>query len=158
MRHAEAQSPFDAANDFERTLTERGVSDAFKAAKYIFDQGVPINKVIFSAASRTTSTAQLLGELNNIANSNMMSEEKLYNASIGTVLDFILRLENDWDSVILVGHNPTFSYLAEYLSDYTPISLAPSNLVAIQFDVDSWTMVTQGLGSIEWMYLGATTT
>lgn len=154
MRHAEAQSPLEAANDFSRILTEKGVSEASKAAKFFFDQELLIDKLIYSNAARTTSTAQLVGEVNNIDDTDMLANELLYNAPVGTVLDFILRLENDWNTVFLVGHNPTFSYLAEYLSDHAPISLSPSHAVAIQFDVENWTMLTQGLGRMEWIYSG----
>ena len=157
MRHAEAQSPLAAANDFDRVLTEKGISDASKASQFLFESELSIDQLIYSSAARTTTTAQLIGELNKMDAPDMEANEQLYNAPVGTVLDLILRLNNDWETVMLVGHNPTFSYLAEYLTDHSPINLLPSHLVSIQFEVESWTMLTQGLGRLEWIHSGSAT-
>lgn len=154
MRHAEAENPFTVTNDFSRSLTDKGMSEASKAAKFIFDKGLVIDKLIYSSAKRTSNTAQLVGEFNQLDAVDMLADESLYNAAVGTVLDFILKLEDQWNTVLLIGHNPTFSYLAEYLSGHSPISLSPSHSVSIKFEVENWAMLTQGLGTVEWVYTG----
>jgi phosphohistidine phosphatase len=75
-------------------------------------------------------------------------EDQLYDASMRTFLDFISGLDNHLEQVMCVGHNPTISYLAEFLSNATLGDMATGGLAIIKFDIPSWSKVEKGAGEL----------
>jgi phosphohistidine phosphatase len=62
----------------------------------------------------------------------------LYEASVRSMLQIINELDDQIGSVVVVGHNPTISYLADYLSKDPIQSLSPAGVVYLEFQAASW--------------------
>jgi phosphohistidine phosphatase len=73
-------------------------------------------------------------------------EEELYEASVRTFLEVINELQVEWKNVIMVGHNPTISYLAEYITGSDIGDLSTCSVVQIDFSLKSWAEVSEGNG------------
>jgi phosphohistidine phosphatase len=75
-------------------------------------------------------------------------EEELFTASVRTFLAQIVSLDNTLNTVMCVGHNPTLSYLAEYITKAEIGNLPPAGLVIIQFNTKYWKDVGEGTGEL----------
>jgi phosphohistidine phosphatase len=72
--------------------------------------------------------------------------EELYEASVRTFLREITQLEDTLNHVLCVGHNPSISYLAEYLTKAEIGDLPPGGLVIIQFEILLWQKIGEASG------------
>lgn len=116
MRHAQAEEINSHLHDKDRELTSKGQQEALQMGTELIKLGVKPDYIYTSIAKRTQQTASLISDVLKLPTENIMVEEELYNSSIRTYLGFINQLDSSLRSVILIGHNPAVSYLAEYLS------------------------------------------
>ena len=66
-------------------------------------------------------------------------DEELYLASPKQMLSVILAQDNATRHLVLVGHNPGISELADELSQERRIEGMPTaSVVTMEFDIDSW--------------------
>ena len=119
LRHAKTlRRPPVGGDDHERTLAPRGRRDAAALAKRLGDHGDRLGVsadlmpglVLCSSAARTVETAERV--LADLASPPPVTYlEALYGASPEEVLEVISTVDDDIDSVMVVGHNPTFEAL-----------------------------------------------
>jgi len=140
MRHGKAeQTP--GKKDFDRELIDRGMMDARRQAARIFKGNIP-ERFIVSSSLRTRQTVQHMQEELHFDEANIQYEDALYLASARELLEAITRLDDLWKSVCIVGHNPTISYMAEYLTGEDIGDMATSGIVKLNFD-GSWANMSQ---------------
>ncbi len=101
MRHAKTERL--AASDFERVLTERGVSDCALMAGVLKSYKVATEMIYSSSAARAMQTANIIAEH---LGAKVIGVDELYEASARGILEFIACLKENLDSVLIVGHNP----------------------------------------------------
>ena len=103
MRHgkAERSSP---GGDFERALTERGLTDAALMGRLLVDEGLVPDIGVVSTARRTQQTWQALSEA--FPKALTRSLGGLYNAEAGRILFEAEAAGVEHDTVMMVGHNP----------------------------------------------------
>ncbi len=148
IRHAEADNSMP---DKERRLTQAGISQAFKAGGFLSEnQGLNLQKIFHSSAERTTMTAETILDVMKLDESILVPEDELYNASLGNFLKFVNDIDNSYNKVAVVGHNPAISYLAEYFVSGENLSFSPSQMACIHFDLESWSELSQHSGKLEW--------
>ena len=73
-------------------------------------------------------------------------EDVLFDASVRQLLDYVNNIEDAYQSVLIVGHNPAISYLAEYLTKADIGDMAPGAVVIIRFELSSWKLVSENTG------------
>lgn len=150
MRHAEAEQPVSGIKDFDRALTSQGIHTALKVGIALTKKEVKIDQIVASFSCRTKMTTEYLVERININENQIIYREELYLASLRIWLQEINQLDNDKDCVIMVGHNPEISYLAEYLTGENLGSMPTCGTLAIDLEVDTWEAVSQNIGGLFW--------
>ena len=60
------------------------------------------------------------------------------------MLNIINNIPNKYNSVMIAGHNPTFHYLSQLLSNETISEFPTCSMFSLEFDVDSWNEVDRG--------------
>lgn len=114
MRHATAEAV--AASDVERPLTDRGRADAEAAGAWLHQHGVVPDHAIVSPAVRTRETwAAMVRATGWTAPPDL--EPALVHAGVEAALDLLRLVPDDARVVVLVGHNPTVSQVANLLQD-----------------------------------------
>jgi phosphohistidine phosphatase len=110
LRHADANT--EAATDDARKLSEKGIGQAEKVARFCKDNRLSPELVLSSPVRRAHETAQIVSEGLGVelitvrwAACGMQQEKALEE----------LRSFVRFESVILVGHEPDFSQLAAHL-------------------------------------------
>lgn len=149
VRHAKAEAI--ASSDDQRPLADRGRVDARALGEWLAGSGVRPDAALVSAALRTRQTWQ---ELADGAGYTLDAdhEPSLYAAGPDTALDLVRAVDEGIGTLLLLGHNPTMSFLAQMLDggDGDPAAAAdmtagfPTAAVAV-FDVpDAWSSLDMG--------------
>lgn len=144
MRHAQA-SEDRSVSDFERMLTANGVRDARHMARWIKKELGDPDLILSSDAIRAAMTAEIVSEEMDLTDL-LHFEHDLYEASIRTLLSVVNQVDDTCKKLLVIAHNPSLSYLSDYLSDKSFPGLQPASLVVIQFENAPWTNLAQQSG------------
>ena len=135
MRHGQAEAGRAGVPDRERALTEAGLQKARRVGEQLAQQGIRPQRALVSSATRTRQTfAQVKGSIDGISVDYV---DALYGAGPEGVFDLLAALDDEVASVMLVGHNPTFSEVASYLGR-SMFSLHPGDTVVFESDHATW--------------------
>jgi len=149
IRHAQSRNIEPGQKDVDRELTDSGIQDASRLARYMYLEKI-IPEIIFTShAKRAMETAQLFGEQLKLDHSEIKTDEDLYEASVRTLLGFIGKLDNSLKSVLIIGHNPALTHLCEHLSKDIIGFLPPASMVHLTFEDLLWSELDKGLGKLK---------
>jgi phosphohistidine phosphatase len=114
VRHAKSAWPDDVP-DPQRPLNPRGRRDAPAAGQWIRDRIGRLDAVICSPATRTRQTWALIArELEDAPDPDF--DDRVYAASVDTLLGVVHEISDDATSVLLLGHNPGVADLVHALT------------------------------------------
>jgi phosphohistidine phosphatase len=113
LRHAEA-APGSANGDFERNLTPRGMEQAKALGAAMRAKNYAPTLVVCSAAKRTRQTLE--GVLETVKIPSVEHTKDIYYATTPELLEFLQALDDKYESVLMVGHNPAIHELAAMLA------------------------------------------
>lgn len=150
LRHAKSDWSNDNQKDFDRELNQRGYNDAPRMAMRLSELNVNPDKILCSSAKRTTLTCEYVCERIDYKLDDVIFDEDLYEASSRAVLQKINTLEDTLNEVLFIGHNPTYTYIAEYLSGKEIGNIPTCGCVKLSFEVNSWSEISKDLGKLEW--------
>ena len=149
LRHAESSEKLPGQPDKERDLTSRGIREAILVGTYLYKENISFDTVLCSIAERAKSTASFMADAMKFKTEKIVIEEALYEASTRTFFQFISQLNDDFQKVLCVAHNPAISYLAESLTKAEIGDMPPCGLAIIKFNIGSWKEVSQGNGELQ---------
>lgn len=148
LRHAQSVERQAGQSDMDRELTPLGTKETFQIGAFLHREKIQPEVIYCSSAVRAHMTAQLISDTIKLDVERIIPDEELSQASVRTFFGFVSDLDNAYDNVMCVGHNPVISYLAEYLTDAEVGVLPTAGLVAIKLAVDSWQNVEKGCGEV----------
>lgn len=152
MRHGEAAH---VTPDIERPLNERGINGAIKAARETVAKGFVLDQLFHSSAVRTSMTAEYFAQVNRLDPDRMVSKHEFYQMTVGGLLQAINNFDNRWETVGIIAHNPTISYLVEYLAtNAEQFNFGTADIAVIEFEASSWLEIAQLTGELVWHYTG----
>ena len=149
VRHATAVDVGPKGSDFHRRLRKRGRREAaIMADRVATTLGKP-DLIVTSPADRALETAQAFAERLGITTEAMIVREQLYGGLLpDEFLRIVVELEDANDTVMIVGHDPSFTEFAGYMAADFKESIPKAGVVAIDFDVKSWAAVAPGDGTL----------
>ncbi len=150
LRHAQTEGYSLSNSDSKRKLTEHGIQDAMRLGQLLHEEDFEVDKIVSSIAIRAQTTARLIANGMKYPPSQIQVEEDLYQCSEVDLLRFITQIDDhSINNLFLVNHNPAVSALIYLLSSKDYGFLSPCSLVIFSFDVEKWTDITRGSGTIE---------
>lgn len=147
IRHAETAEKVTGQTDKDRELTTAGMRQAATVGHFLKNQSVPVDIIIASNAMRAKTTAQLIGEQLSSNNDLMVLSEELYQASVGTLFE-MLRDGDEHQNIAIVGHNPTITYFAEFITDAGVDDMKPASTLILKLDIGSWKDLQKGCATL----------
>ncbi len=150
MRHAKSDWSISGQKDFDRSLNQRGLMDAPKMGARLKGMGILPDLIISSPALRAKMTAEYVAEQLHYDLDKIDWNEEIYEAPVRTLLQIINQVSPAISSFIIFGHNPSITYLAEYLSKAEIGNIPTAGVVCIEFEVPEWDMVSEGTGQLKW--------
>lgn len=149
MRHAEASAKEARQEDKLRELTPTGVKESLHVGAWLRDQNTHWDLLVSSSALRAEQTAHLVAEGMKLEQPRILLEDSLYEGSVRQFLDYVNNIEDGYKEVLIVGHNPTISYLAEYLTKADIGDMPAAAVTVIKFDFTTWKQVSENTGVLE---------
>ena len=146
LRHAKTLEREGNQLDFDRELHPIGLQNATRMGIFLKDSTPNFDFIISSPAVRAKKTIELIAEQIKIDTNSIHYNDDIYEASVRNLLQTINSFKSNWKTVMLVGHNPALSYLAEYLTGEAIGSLTTCGLVHLKFKNVDWNMVTEKSG------------
>ncbi|MEL7004873.1 MAG: histidine phosphatase family protein, partial [Bacteroidota bacterium] len=134
--------------DTDRELNSIGLQNSTRMGIYLSNQPNGFDIIISSPAVRAKTTAMLLAEQIKYDTHKVHLNPEIYEASIRTLLRVVNQLKDEWNNVLIVGHNPSITYLAEYLTKSEIGNMTTCGLASIGFHVDEWEEVSEGTGDL----------
>ena len=143
VRHAHSVEAEARQEDRERELSPKGYQDATRLGHHLYERQQGVDLMLVSTARRAQSTAEIIAEQMHYGDQKLHLLEELYQASVRSVLDLIHQQSESTRQLMIVGHNPTLTYLVEYLSGEPISGMVPGGLFLLRSDVEQWAEVVQ---------------
>lgn len=134
IRHAKSSWSNPSLDDFDRPLNKRGKRDAPFMAKLLSEKKIYPDIIISSPAKRTKLTAFEFAERLGIGSDDIQWNNKLYLASLTTLLKILKQLDNNIKTVFLVGHNPGLTDLQNFLCKEEIDNIPTCGIVSMKSD------------------------
>tara|TARA_Y100001970_G_C14069748_1_gene768757 strand:+ start:543 stop:1034 length:492 start_codon:yes stop_codon:yes gene_type:complete len=146
VRHCKSSWADLSLSDFDRPLNKRGNIDGELMSNYLREKEKKIDKLILSTSKRTRLTSKYFTEKIHFDSISYLDE--LYHASYSDIINIISKVENNFNSVMVIGHNPG---LTELINQYTIMNiynLPTTGVVKVEFKGDKWERITENKGII----------
>ncbi|MEM6523445.1 MAG: histidine phosphatase family protein [Bacteroidota bacterium] len=148
LRHARTLEKTGEQKDIDRELNSIGLQNSTRMGINFNNKKEEFDIIITSSAVRAKTTASLIAEQIAYNTSKIHINEEIYEASIRSLLKVVNQLKDEWDSVLIVGHNPSITYLSEYLTSEEIGDMTTCGVAKIKFNTNSWLEVSEGLGKL----------
>ena len=137
VRHAKSSWKYDVS-DIERPLKNRGIADVITVSED-FKRKYSHPEVVFSSpAKRAFDTCNIFLEKIDFSYKNLHISSQLYDFSGNNLIDFIKSLDDDFNNVMIFGHNHAMTHFVNTYGDNYIDNLPTSGLAIFEFDIDNW--------------------
>lgn len=150
VRHAKTEIQEFGQLDFDRKLKPRGHNDTKIMSKVLQDLNIKPDKIYSSPAKRTTQTTEILTQNLDISTNQVIFEETIYEAGLGDLLHIINNFDNHNKLNFMVGHNPSITYIADWLANSNMGFMPTCGMALVEFNLENWEEVSQNTGSLIW--------
>lgn len=148
VRHAKSDKTIPGQKDFDRSLSDKGHLDAHRMGHLLSEMDIKFDAIISSPAERAKLTAQYFCEQLKIDIESIIYNENIYEASTRILMSEVCAIDDKFNIVMVFGHNPGFSYLAEYLTKEIIGDIPTCSILVIDLAIDHWIETSQGLGKL----------
>lgn len=138
VRHAKSSWEDFSLSDHDRPLLPIGVKKTNLIVRFLQSKNEIPQLMLSSSAVRAFETARLIAAGVGYPQDEIKIEPLLYHASSETIFDELSAVSNDIVSVMIFGHNPTFTYFVNRFLDPGIVNLPTSGMVAIEFETNKW--------------------
>ena len=144
VRHAKSSWDQPGLRDFDRPLNERGQNDAPRMAQMLVKQGIKPDLLVSSPAKRALTTAIFFAEAFSLKAEAVLREPSIYEAFPQEILRVISGMPDTAQTVLLFGHNPTFTEVANLFTEDFIDNLPTCGVVKIVSSAETWKAFYEG--------------
>jgi phosphohistidine phosphatase len=140
IRHAKTEWAAPGQSDFDRSLTERGRSDAHMMGLRLKEQRLLPDLIVASPAKRARQTAQILAGALAYIPEKIRWEESLYHCPSHTFEEVITTAVADEVKILfMIGHNPGLTHFVNDTLRHVNLAHVPTcGMVGLQFRGANW--------------------
>lgn len=145
--------PKSSLDDFHLPLAEPGKRAAQRIGAWLLRQNLLPDRVLSSPAERTMVTAEKTVHTLGMAATWVISEDTLYRASLGDLIELLKTTPAATRRLLLVAHNPGLERLVHHLADQVVENsqdgsvLPPTALARLTLDVP-WERISAGCSEL----------
>jgi phosphohistidine phosphatase len=137
IRHAKSSWNDPTLPDRSRPLATRGERDVATMGKRLSRRHVRPDVIVSSPAVRALATAKAIAKALHYKPRDIVVEDRLYAATVDSLIEVLEAIDSTWKCAMLVGHNPELSELVAHFSG--EITGMPTCAVAeFKFKAKSW--------------------
>lgn len=149
LRHGKSDWNAGAASDHARPLSRRGTGAAITMGKVLTRLGEKPDLIFTSSAVRARETALLAADAGGW-DCETVEVDDLYGASIGEALDVAAAAPDEVDRLMLVGHEPAWSYLVRALTG-AEVSMKTATVAGIDMAMHRWVRAPEAAGILAYL-------
>ncbi len=138
FRHAKSSWEEAGQSDFDRPLLETGIKRTKKVIHYLEKRGITADLIISSPAVRALETAKLVAAGIGYPADKIVIEKKIYDGYYTKILEIIYGTPNEIGSLMIFGHNPTITLLANQFVRPEIEMIPTSGVACITFMTSKW--------------------
>jgi len=140
MRHGKSSWKDEDLSDHERPLKKRGRKDSKRIAKELGKKDLIPDIILSSTAVRARETVGIIVEKLDYQKQVLFSDE-LYMGEPQVFINILSKLNNDYNTVLLVGHNPGLEAYLQII-DGEIESLPTAGLGHLVLMIDDWSEIS----------------
>ncbi|MGC9356871.1 MAG: SixA phosphatase family protein [Anaerolineae bacterium] len=141
LRHAKSSWADTSLADHDRPLKGRGQRDAPRMGAFMRKHDLLPDYILCSTAKRARQTIKLVIEVSQYEGHVKLTPH-LYHAEPETIVEVLHNVPDDYERVMIVGHNPGLEMLVESLTDEWE-SLPTTALAQIALPIDRWEALSE---------------
>jgi len=149
LRHAKSSWADESMRDFDRPLANRGREACATIGEFIKEKGIDFDLVLVSTAVRTRETIELVKERAEFR-IEVRYDERIYEATTSQLLEVISQVDDDRESVLLVGHNPGIEELLALLTGQH-VQVTTATFAKININAPKWSAELGNNGTLDWI-------
>ena len=138
LRHAKSSWDDPLLPDFERPLNRRGERDAPTMGRRLREAGARPSLILTSTAARALATARQVADALGYPREFLQTDKALYLASAEQLREIVSLQDDTFRDLMLVGHNPGLTELANEISDRPIDNLPTCSAMVIDLPIDTW--------------------
>lgn len=137
MRHAKSSWKYPLT-DLDRPLNQRGSDDAPRMGQRLSRRKTRLDLMVTSHALRALRTAQMVAEALRYPMEQLCVQPRLYTEDAGVILQIIRDLDDRHHVVMLLGHNPVFTELANRFAHIPIVNVPTAGVVHLEMELTHW--------------------
>ncbi|MCB0515914.1 MAG: histidine phosphatase family protein [Chitinophagales bacterium] len=144
LRHAKSSWDYPLLPDFARPLQEKGIQRMASVGVFLQKKQIIPQQIISSYAVRAYQTAVIAAAALKYSPENITIASDLYFQGSHSILQYLKQQSDQQQVIMLVGHNPDFSDLAELLLRKN-IEMPTAGVLLLEWKHVSWQNFDQDL-------------
>ncbi len=148
LRHAKSSWKHPELPDNERPLNSRGKRDAPVMVNRLIERRIKPDLIISSPATRALQTANIFAKRLNIYRKEILVLPTLYLDGTTAIINTIRKQPDALDTLMLVGHNPDMTELANFLCNTHIDNIPTCGIFAMSLDIMCWHYVDERKGRL----------
>jgi phosphohistidine phosphatase len=145
LRHAKSNRNY-LVEDSNRPLSPEGIDRIKRVSLHKSSYFENTDIILSSPAIRALHTAMIVINTLEVSLDKLSIDKHLYTFLGDDVIDYVYALNDQWQKVVIVGHNPAFTETINHFSNERINHLRTAGLAQITFDAKHWSDV--GLGDV----------
>ena len=150
VRHAKSSWDDSPQDDHQRQLNSRGLRDARRIGARMAEREHKPKLIISSDAWRAISTARIIAGEMGCDGGIVIPDNDLYLASPDHMLTVLAAKGGAHRNVMLVGHNPGMTTLANQISNTRIDNMPTCSAFCVALDIDDWRDLQGYTGKLAW--------
>lgn len=150
LRHAKSDWASGAQHDIDRPLNTRGRTSARLMGRFLTAARQTPDVVICSPAVRAQRTLELAMDAGGWRCA-VRTADALYGEGVGATLNEVRKEADEHETVLVVGHQPTWQDLVETSIGGGRIGFPTAALARVDFAGDRWADIVPGEGALVYL-------
>ena len=140
IRHSKSSWKDLSLTDYNRPINRRGKSDGLLMADYLQSKIDKIDYLHSSSSVRTFETSKYF--IKKIQFGKVEYDGSLYHSSATSILNMISNYSENYQSVMIIAHNPGLTILINNITNISLDNLPTSGLAEIEFKINRWSNIS----------------
>ena len=142
LRHAKSSWEY-GGEDRNRPLSQKGIDRVIQESKKHKNLFNNADYIFSSPANRAFHTATIMIHECSLDFNRFSIDENLYTFNFEKIINYVYELDDVFSKVILVGHNPAFTFAANNLGKISLNNIPTACWVRISFFESSWAEINK---------------
>ncbi len=143
VRHGKSSWKEDLPDD-ERPLKKRAYKDAGLVLNAFAGFKEKPLKIWSSYATRALTTAEIFKKRLEVDSNDFVVKDELYTFDSGKLIKIIQSCDEQVDTLMIFGHNPAITGVANQLGDQHFGNIPTTGLCMIEFEAEKWQDIEEG--------------